>query len=278
MSKVYGFILLLAIGCLIYLGRCYLRELQLKEAARDNENDRLFIRKLVIIQQREQRRHVFRLMDVTCLILVILFLFVGTQWRELNKLKSKEAEITLLEHQVAHLTEEQAAILNMPIYDYPKEGIELEGMDWTSLLINETPSTRFEIEEELARRSTPFLGPATVIVTNNIPIQRITLTIYSELTEGKKLETIQRNLNKLIDEAEEVEEISQVNLQVRQRGKEVPLLNEVYLRNETGKLEILTEKEETEKEGQEGKDDPQIEESAALKDVEQKGAVTGNDK
>lgn len=292
MNILYSFILLLGIFIFGGISWRLFREAQLKEASEINQGEPLFQRKLAVIQQKEQTHHILVGLAAIGLLAFGLILLVSTQWRANYHRQSIEGEIKALEQTVEKLEAEQAELLAFPVYEYPKAGIGLADIDWRTFLLQENPEKRFEVEQELAQRITPFLGRATVIVTNNVPMQRLTLTFYSEITEVSALEAIQKNILAFLAEAQKVTELSQINIQIRQRSKETTVFHEVYLRTEEGTLEIVKESDATadtsEASSAEEASDGQTSESSSEKqeqdedtkdtkeETEQKGAVTGN--
>lgn len=282
MNILYSCILLLGIFIFGGISWRLFREAQLKEASEINQGEPLFQRKLAVIQQKEQTRHILVGLAATGLLAFGLILLVSTQWRTNYHRQSIEGEIKVLEQTVEKLEAEQTELLAFPVYEYPKAGIGLADIDWLAFLSKENPVERFEVEQELAHRITPFLGRATVIVTNNVPLQRLTLTFYSEITESVNVEAIQKNIDALLAEVQKVAELNQINIQIQQWPKETTVFHEVYLRTEEGNLEIVEKSDATAdtsaepSQTSESISEEQEDNKESKEETEQKGAVTGN--
>ncbi|MHC5267701.1 hypothetical protein ACYSNO_00735 [Enterococcus sp. LJL98] len=253
----------------IFLFSRVLKEMQLLQIVNMRDKSRSFNRKLEFIRQKEYRRHTLALLVLSFLLLITMalmtvrFLKLEDNYRALQQQQMKiKEDFQLLKQEKTELTQ------NLPIYPYPKEGLDLKSYNWEELRESQDSKILSTIELKMAQQLTPYFGVTTLLVIFNSSTQTLYLNLILDVIDQEKREKILENIKSFIVEAEELSLIGQINVQLKNVVDPTLEINEYYIRENTeGKFKKISNPIEAEKEEENKKTEGKI------KEKEQKGAV-----
>jgi len=133
----------------------------------------------------------------------------------------------------------QSDLLSLPIFQYPELGLGLTSIDWPFFVTEENYEKRFETEVEIARSLTPILGRATVIISNNVSQNNLSLAIHTEIAAMEANDLLEMNSAQLAKELSEIEELGQVSIQILDIDTNQYLFNQTYIKEESGALSLI---------------------------------------
>ncbi|EPH63153.1 hypothetical protein D932_02070 [Enterococcus casseliflavus 14-MB-W-14] len=271
MKKLYIYlsVLLVSIALLILISWRIFKERQLKKTELAIGNDLLLKKKLIVFKQIQQNINIWIIFGVIATMLLNLIVLGALQMKDKKYIENVSGELTKLEKQVDELSKVQDEFFELSIYNYPEEGIGLSDIDWKGLLKQITPEERFSYEEKIGRDLTPYFGRTVSVITNNIPLQYLTLTIYIEVNNRQQLPKIQKNIEVYLKEVQGINLLNQANIQIFDTNSEIMISDEVFLRTDSGELELLEKSEDDVEQENENKTEVQEKE-------EQKGEVKTN--
>lgn len=271
MKKLYIYlsVLLVSIALLILISWRIFKERQLKKTELAIGNDLLLKKKLIVFKQIQQSVNIWIILGVTATMLLSLIALGTLQMKDKKYVENVSGELTKLEKQVDELSKAQDKFLELSIYNYPEEGIGLSEIDWKDLLAQITPEERFVYEEKIGRDLTPYFGRTVSIITNNVPLQYLILSIYIEVNNQQDLPKIQENIEVYLSEVQDISFLNQANIQIFDSDTETMISDEVFLRTDSGELELLEKGDDSVEQENENK-------TEVKEKVEQKGEVITN--
>lgn len=107
------------------------------------------------------------------------------------------------------------------------------------------------------------------IITNNVPLQYLILSIYIEVNNQQDLPKIQENIEVYLSEVQDISFLNQANIQIFDSDTETMISDEVFLRTDSGELELLEKGDDSVEQENENK-------TEVKEKVEQKGEVITN--
>lgn len=287
MYFIYSIIFLLFIGTgALLVWRGY-REYLVHQVARKTSLDDLGKRKLLFFKQKMRHEHPLMLLISNSFLVVGLFLLTFLHISSTFRMNELRYETQQLKEATVSLKEEQAAILNLPIFSYPSQGVSFQAIDWEKLLVKNNREERFAAEKELAYQLSPFLGRTMLLIFIDQPMQEVTLTFTSRLAATSELPLWEENWERVIEDMAQASLITQGIFSVQFTEEPEKSFEQMVVRDDKDHWQVLdrrhlsidldepdtsTEKKEVEVEE---KNQSEIEtETHTEKDMEQKGRVT----
>lgn len=261
------FLILFSLGIIIFR---VIKEIQLRKVINQDSNDRLFKRKLAIVEQKQYQSHTLALLFLNLFLLLSLILMLAQTFQVENRYTLLQKQQTKLTAEFKQIKQEKIdLIFNLPVSAYPKSGIGLKDYDWESIVEGKNKEKQLEVELAIAQNLMPYFGVTTAIVVFNAPTQTLHINFNFDLSSKQKQEQALENMTDLILELEGVESVTQVNIQLKNLEDTEFERSEYYVRSNIGdpfkRLESPSEIEE------------KPVESTTKETQQQKGAVTTNE-
>lgn len=139
--------------------------------------------------------------------------------------------------------EEQQAEDNQHLKQYPKRARGLSKNEVKLLEqedIEQQKRTMKQLEEKLTKRLTPYLGKGTATLSWNTASKALEIMFTGEVEgNAKTLSTLSQNISHFITETEEISSVTEVYLQIREKGKHQMVYQETFVRNaKSGQFEL----------------------------------------
>lgn len=254
--------------------------MQLRGVEKTKEQTLLFRQKLEVVRQKQYRLHVMSLLWISFFFLLILCLILFSliqieqdnssptidQTLQTPKLSDETSESNRLDFTLDSSKED--FVSDLLIEDYPNEGLGLKEYAWKEFIDDsENLDKQFELEMKMDQELIPYFGFTQTMIVLNQSTKSLDISLMFDIESESQEERVLANLKALITEAEEVEPIVQVNVQLINVSNPDLDKNEYYIRdNPKEKFEKL--------------DNPMDVKGAVNKDEEkdeQKGAVNRNE-
>ena len=272
-------IVLILVTLLLIIYRVF-KEMQLRGVEKTKEQTLLFRQKLEVVRQKQYRLHVMSLLWISFFFLLILCLILFSliqieqdnssptidQTLQTPKLSDETSESNRLDFTLDSSKED--FVSDLLIEDYPNEGLGLKEYAWKEFIDDsENLDKQFELEMKMDQELIPYFGFTQTMIVLNQSTKSLDISLMFDIESESQEERVLANLKALITEAEEVEPIVQVNVQLINVSNPDLDKNEYYIRdNPKEKFEKL--------------DNPMDVKGAVNKDEEkdeQKGAVNRNE-
>jgi hypothetical protein len=148
-------------------------------------------------------------MVLSLMLVTVNQVLFSNQLHEMNDINRR------LNDEIADVKKNHSELMQMPLFNYPSEGISFEAINWENLLVTNNKEERFTAEHELAYQLSPFLGRTIILIFIDQPMQEISLTLASTLMTKEDLSFWEENWQKLLDDMASTSLITQATFSVR---------------------------------------------------------------
>ena len=191
---------------------------QVEQSNKLSENAR---RKLVLIKQKEQEKHVQILLINGLLIGLTVLCVTLTLFQTEGKVEILRAESETLKDEAYSLKREQKQLITkISVKDYPEAGIGLVENQWNQLFEdNSNASLQSEIEQGLSQKIGPYFGLSTLILSIDVPTKTLSLSLVGDISTSASIDTIRQNMTAFTKEAEAVTQLIQIHFQINETSQ-----------------------------------------------------------
>lgn len=203
-----------------------------------------FRKKYYYFKEREAQKTTTSFMMIAvllCALIGVVFLGMFSMSKQVDGIQRKEYWTQAVVQAI--YKEEKQATDQKKLKGYPKRDIGLSKNDVKSLEQQSTEQrkrTLSELEETLTNRLSPYLGQGTVSLSWN-PTSKALEIIFTGEVDGnaETLSVLSQNISSFITETEEVSNVTEVYLQIREKGKHQMVYQATFVRNAaTGQFEL----------------------------------------
>ncbi|WP_438781665.1 hypothetical protein [Enterococcus sp. DIV0187] len=174
-----------------------------------------FQRKLEIVKQAEQGKHVSSLLYLTILLALGLLLTTYSLFQMEDQLHDITERSNQLKDELYTLKKEQKQLINkLPIKVYPQKGIGLKDYPWEELFSNENREKQYEIESDLSTKVSPYFGLSTTLIVLDIPTQTLNIALAGDSGSEENRQQIKENIKAFAKEAKDVSNLTQITFQM----------------------------------------------------------------
>ncbi len=232
-------IALFSVFILILNIRRLFRIIQINKIEKQVNSNQTFFHKIMVIKHKDLFINVHTILWITGSIVLILLSLTGMLFYQRNVQIKTQFALEEVEETLHIVVKRQSALLSLPIFQYPELGLGLTSIDWPFFVTEENYEKRFETEVEIARSLTPILGRATVIISNNVSQNNLSLAIHTEIAAMEANDLLEMNSAQLAKELSEIEELGQVSIQILDIDTNQYLFNQTYIKEESGALSLI---------------------------------------
>lgn len=236
---------LLILGLSGYRFLIHYRIRQVEQSEQLSENAR---RKLYLIKQKEQEKHVHILLINGLLIGLTVLCVTLSLFQTEGKVETLRAQSETLKDETFSLKREQKQLITkIPVKEYPEAGIGLADYQWDQLFKdNGNASLQSEMEQGLSQQIVPYFGLSTLVLSIDVPTKTLSLSLVGDVSMSASEKTIQQNMTAFVKEAEAVTQLTQIHFQINETSQaDNPMIYScTYGRNEAEEaFELLDEAE-----------------------------------
>lgn len=232
-------IALFSVFILILNIRRLFRIIQINKIEKQVNSNQTFFHKIMVIKHKDLFINVHTILWITGCIVLILFSLTGMLFYQRNVQIKTQFALEEVEETLHIVVKRQSDLLSLPIFQYPELGLGLTSIDWPFFVTEENYEKRFETEAEIARSLTPILGRATVIISNNVSQNNLSLAIHTEIAAMEANDLLEMNSAQLVKELSDIEELGQVSIQILDIDTNQYLFNQTYVKEESGALSLI---------------------------------------
>ncbi|EOI53932.1 hypothetical protein [Enterococcus gilvus] len=205
---------LLLIGLFVWARRMFIK-VQLERIPFQQNTSFSFQRKLDYVKQSEQTKHVSALLYLIFILSVGMLLMTYSLFQIDQELQSMKARNSLLRDELYTLKKAQTQIITkLPIKPYPSKGIGLKNYAWEELFSEESREKQYEIEIDLSDKVSSYFGLSTTLIVLDVPSKTMNIALAGDSGNEENRKQIKQNIRAFVKEAEDVENITQVNFQM----------------------------------------------------------------
>lgn len=174
-----------------------------------------FRRKLEVVKQAEQGKHVSALLYLTILLAAGLLLATYGLFQMEDQLHVVTERTNQLKDELYTIKKEQKQIITkLPIKVYPNKGIGLKEYPWEELFAEENREKQYEIESDLSTKVSPYFGLSTTLIVLDIPTQTLNIALAGDSGSEENRQQIKDNIKAFAKEAKDVSKLTQITFQM----------------------------------------------------------------
>lgn len=174
-----------------------------------------FQRKLEVVKQAEQEKHVSALLFLTLFLAMGLLLTTYGLFQMQDQLHVITERSSQLKDELYTLKKEQKQIITkLPIKEYPKKGIGLKDYSWDELFSEENREKQYEIESDLSAKVSPYFGLSTTLIVLDIPTQTLNIALAGDSGSEENRQQIKDNIKAFAKEAKDISKLTQITFQM----------------------------------------------------------------
>ncbi|MGP5429052.1 hypothetical protein ACTXNW_06330 [Enterococcus malodoratus] len=174
-----------------------------------------FRKKLEVVKQAEQGKHVSALLYLTILLALGLLLTTYGLFQMEDQLHVVTERTNQLKDELYTLKKEQKQIITkLPIKAYPKKGIGLKDYQWDDLFAEENREKQYEIENDLSTKVSPYFGLSTTLIVLDVPTQTLNIALAGDSGSEENRQQIKDNVKAFAKEAKDVSKLTQITFQM----------------------------------------------------------------
>lgn len=174
-----------------------------------------FRRKLEVVKQAEQVKHVSALLYLVILLALGLLLATYGLFKVEDQLHVVTERSNQLKDELYTLKKEQKQIITkLPIKAYPEKGIGLKDYPWEALFAEENREKQYEIESDLSTKVSPYFGLSTTLIVLDIPTQTLNIALAGDSGSEVNRQQIKDNVKAFAKEAKDVTNLTQITFQM----------------------------------------------------------------
>lgn len=156
-----------------------------------------FRKKLEVVKQAEQGKHVSALLYLTILLALGLLLTTYGLFQMEDQLHVVTERTNQLKDELYTLKKEQKQIITkLPIKAYPKKGIGLKDYQWDDLFAEENREKQYEIENDLSTKVSPYFGLSTTLIVLDVPTQTLNIALAGDSGSEENRQQIKDNVQR----------------------------------------------------------------------------------
>lgn len=190
-------------------------DLRLTAVEQEPDQSPLFRRKVNHLRKIEQARHI-RYLLVTCLMMGVgLVIIIGSFLTLADDQRNMKAQNKQAYERIGQLEKQQERLTaSIPLRNYPEEGIGLNEYEWDKLVgENQDSDVQKQFETTFSQKTTPYFSSSETTVSFAKP-ETLSIQLKDRAADSSTKETIKKNIDSFVKEAEEISELMAVHVQL----------------------------------------------------------------